>query len=152
MSASLRLATALMLIPCAVWAGIIVCYAVERINLWARMPIEQFAVDFRRSVFRVDPLQPILGLITIAGAIWFGLTATGDASTFAWIGVGFLAFVMVSSVAIAEPINSAFRKLPEGQVPVGAPEMRVRWARFHLVRTVATLATLVCLVLSTTYA
>jgi hypothetical protein len=152
MSTSLRLATAVMLIPGAVWAGIIVCYAVERINLWARMPLDQFAVDFRRSVHRVDPLQPILLVVTGAGTVWFGLAARGHASTFAWLGLAGLAVVMVSSIAIAEPMNTRFRRLHEGEVPAGADAMRARWARFHIARTVVTVATLVFLVLATTYA
>jgi hypothetical protein len=51
----------LMLMACGLWSGVILTFQVERINLWAQMPIEQYAVDFRRSLFRVDPMQPILG-------------------------------------------------------------------------------------------
>jgi hypothetical protein len=37
------------------WAGGILIFAVERTNLWQRMPIDQYEVDFRRSLFRADP-------------------------------------------------------------------------------------------------
>jgi anthrone oxygenase-like protein len=152
MSTSLRLATAVMLVPAAIWAGIIVCYAVERVNLWRRMPLNQYGVDFRRSLHRVDPLQPILLIVAAAGTVWFALTASDEASTFAWLGIVGLAIVMVSSIVIAEPMNSRFRKLPEGELPPDADGLRARWERFHLVRTVVAMATLICLVLSTTYA
>ena len=53
----------IMLVSCGLWAGGILIFAVERTNLWRRMPIDQYAVDFRRSLFRVDPMMPILGVI-----------------------------------------------------------------------------------------
>jgi len=148
----MRLATTLMLVPGAVWAGIIVCYAVERVSLWRGMPLTQYGVDFRRSLHRVDPLQPILLVVAAAGAVWFALAASGDASAFAWAGTAGLGVVMVSSIVIAEPMNSRFRRLPEGELPLDAERLRARWERFHLVRTVVAVATLICLVLSTTYA
>jgi hypothetical protein len=83
----------LMLMACGLWAGVILTFQVERINLWARMPIEQFAVDFRRSLFRVDPLQPILAaLASIAGGYfaWFSL---GMPRLLAWVGVALMVFV-----------------------------------------------------------
>ena len=60
-------ATLVMLVPAAIWTGIVVLYAIQRVNLWARMPIEQFAVDFRRSVYRAGPLQPILAITSLVG-------------------------------------------------------------------------------------
>ena len=53
----------IMLVSCGLWAGGILIFAVERTNLWRRMPIDQYVVDFRRSLFRVDPMMPILGVI-----------------------------------------------------------------------------------------
>jgi uncharacterized membrane protein SpoIIM required for sporulation len=58
----------IMLVSCGLWAGGILIFAVERTNLWRRMPIDQYAVDFRRSLFRVDPMMPILGVIAGAAA------------------------------------------------------------------------------------
>jgi uncharacterized membrane protein len=140
-----------MLIPGGVWVGIIVAYAVERTSLWERMPLEQYAVDFRRSLARVDPLQPILALISIAGSVAFALNSSATAASLAWSGIGLLAVVIVTSVAIAEPINLAFRRLSEGEVPARAPELRARWRRFHICRTAVALAAFACFVLATTY-
>lgn len=151
MSSVLRLATATMLIPGAVWAGITVCYAVERTSLWRRMPVEQYAIDFRRSLLRVDPLQPILLVVTLAGATVFALNAAGPGGALAWTGIALLAAILVGSVVLAEPINARFRRRPEGEVPAHAEALRRRWARLHLVRTGLTVAALSCLVLATTY-
>src|SRR3954453_20693267 len=66
-----------MLMLCGLGSGVILTFQVERINLWARMPIEQYAVDFRRSLFRVDPMQPILGVLACIAAAYFGWLTPG---------------------------------------------------------------------------
>lgn len=133
-----------MLMLCGLWSGVILTFQVERINLWARMPIQQYAVDFRRSLFRVDPMQPILGgLACIAGG-YFGWLASGTPRLLAGAGVVLMAVVIVGSIVIAEPINSRFRRLPEGQIPDGAEDYRIMWRRFHTARTIVTLAAFAC--------
>ena len=77
------------------------------------MPIDQYAIDFRRSVYRMDPLMPIMGTISALGAVVFALNSDGRAAALAWIGVALIAVIMVASIAIAEPMNSQFRRLPE---------------------------------------
>ena len=104
----------IMLVSCGLWAGGILIFAVERTNLWRRMPIDQYAIDFRRSLFRVDPMMPILGVIAGAAATIFALQRSGAARGLAWAGLGFIVVVVVASITIAEPINSKFRRLPEG--------------------------------------
>jgi hypothetical protein len=123
-----------MLVFCGLWSGGILIFAVERTNLWRRMPLEQYAVDFRRSLFRADPMMPILGV-----------TAGAAATALAWVGVGFIVLVVVASITIAEPINSKFRRLPEGQMPKWAEHYRTLWRRFHAARNLAALAALACL-------
>jgi len=117
-------------------------FAVERTNLWRRMPVEQYAVDFRRSLFRVDPMMPILGGIAAAAATIFALQRSGAARGLAWAGLGFIVLVLVASITIAEPINAKFRRLPEGQAPQRAERYRTLWRRFHAVRNLAALAAL----------
>jgi hypothetical protein len=127
------------------WSGGILIFAVERTNLWQRMPLEQYAVDFRRSLFRADPMMPILGVTAGAGATFFALNRSGAATVFAWAGIGFIVLVVVASITIAEPINSKFRRLPEGQMPERAEHYRTLWRRFHAARNLAALAALACL-------
>src|ERR1700751_1968013 len=107
----------IMLVSCGLWAGGILIFAVERTNLWRRLPIDQYAVDFRRSLFRVDPMMPILGVTAGDAATIFALQRSGAAGAPAWAGLGFFVVVVVAAIAMPEPINSKFRRLPEGQTP-----------------------------------
>src|SRR6516165_10639978 len=66
-------------------------------------------------------------------------------TVFAWAGIGFIVLVVVASITIAEPINSKFRRLPEGQMPERAEHYRTLWRRFHAARNLAALAALACL-------
>jgi hypothetical protein len=107
----------IMLVFCGLWAGGILIFAVERTNLWRPMPIDQYAIDFRLSLFRVDPMMPILGVIAGAATTIFAMHRSGAARDLAWTGLGFIVLVVMASITIAEPINSKFRRLPEGQTP-----------------------------------
>ena len=127
------------------FVGGVFLVAVERTNLWGRMPIEQYAIDFRRSVYRVDPMLPILGAITALSATVFAVNGQGAARELAWVAVGLLAAIIIGSTVIAEPMNSKFRRLPEGQVPQDAARIRERWRAFHTLRTILALSTLACL-------
>jgi anthrone oxygenase-like protein len=135
----------IMLVFCGLWAGGILIFAVERTNLWRRMPIDQYAIDFRRSLFRVDPMMPILGVIAGAATTIFAMHRSGAARDLAWTGLGFIVLVVMASITIAEPINSKFRRLPEGQTPQRAEHYRTLWRRFHALRNLAALAALACL-------
>lgn len=147
----LKISAWLMLFFGGLWAGGILIFAVERTNLWRRMPIEQYSVDFRRSVFRADPMMPILSVVTgIASAAFAILRDGGVAGILAWTGVGLVLLVIIASITIAEPINSKFRRLPEGQIPEGAEHYRDLWRRFHTGRTIAALAALGCLAAAAT--
>jgi Domain of unknown function (DUF1772) len=106
-------------------------------------------VDFRRSVYRADPLMPIMGMISALGAVVFALNNVGRPAMLAWLGITLIGVIMVSSIVIAEPINSRFRRLPEGQHPEGVEQLRIRWRRFHLARTGVALLSLACLAAAT---
>jgi hypothetical protein len=127
------------------FSGGLLFFAVERINLWRRMPVDQYVVDFRRSLYRADPLMPILGTSSALGAAVFALSAQGRAAALAWAGVALIAVIIIASIVIAEPINSKFRRLPEGHAPDAAEQLRTTWRRFHLARTITGLAALACL-------
>jgi hypothetical protein len=141
-----QLAAWLMLASGGLFAGGILVVAVERTNLWRRMPVEQYVVDFRRSLARVDPMLPILGASTGLGALLFALNSTGRPATLTWVAVALLGVIIVSSLVVAEPINARFRRLPEGQAPERAERLRVVWRRFHYGRTLLGLAAFGCIV------
>lgn len=87
----------LMLAAGVLFAGGILVVAVERTNLWRRMPVERYAVDVRRSPARVDPMLPILG------ALLFALNSSGRAATLTWVAVALLGVIIISSLVVAEP-------------------------------------------------
>lgn len=107
----------IMLVFCGLWSGGILIFAVERTNLWRRMPLEQYAVDFRRSLFRADPMMPILGVTAGAGATFFALNRSGAATVFAWAGIGFIVLVVVASITMPSRSTRNF---------VGCPKARCR--------------------------
>jgi hypothetical protein len=146
-----RIAAIVMLVPGAIWAGVIVAFAVERTNLWARMSVGQYAVDFRRSLYRIDPLQPILGMISLTAAVVFAVQTDGTGQALAWAGIAQIVVVIVWSVSLMEPLNSRFRRLPEGSAPDNAERIRDVWQRRHLARTAISLGALVCLIVAATY-
>jgi Domain of unknown function (DUF1772) len=147
-----RIAAVVMLVPGAIWSGVIVAGAVERISLWNRMPVVQYAVDFRRTLYRLDPLLPILGAISMVAAIVFALKTKGAAEALAWVGIAQIVFVIVWSVTLMEPLNSRFRRLPEGSAPDDAERIRTVWRWRHFVRTAPAVGALVCLAIAVTYA
>ncbi len=141
-----QLGSWLMLASGGLFAGGILVVAVERTSLWRRMPVEQYAVDFRRSLARVDPMLPILGAVSCAGALLFALNTGGRPATLTWIAVALLGMIIVSSLVVAEPINARFRRLPEGDAPGDAARLRVTWRRFHYGRTLLGVAAFACIV------
>jgi hypothetical protein len=132
------------------FSGAILIVAVERVNLWQRMPVDQYVVDFRRALYRLDPLIPIMGVLSGVSAVVFAFTAVGHSAVFAWIGVALIAVIMIASISLAEPMNSKFRRLPEGQAPDGTEQIRIAWRRFHWARTVVALAALASLAAAVT--
>lgn len=136
----------IMIFAGGLFAGAVLLVAVERVNLWRRMPVAEFAVDFRRSLYRSDPLLPILGALSGASSAIFAVTSNGKAAaSLGWTAVALLLVIIGGSVVIAEPINSRFRGLPEGSVPEEAERLRTTWRRFHLARTVLALTAFFCI-------
>lgn len=131
-----------------IFTGGVFFVAVERINLWRRMPVEQYAVDFRRSLRRADPLLPILGVTSAIASVVHAVHSSGASSAASWISAALIGAVIVTSIAIGEPINSAFRRLPEGQVPEDVEQLRINWRRFHLFRTFLVLLAFACIAVS----
>jgi hypothetical protein len=141
-----QLAAAVMLAFGGLYSGAILIYAVDRVHVWRRMSVDQYVVDFRRSLYRADSLIPIIGVLSELGAAVFALNSTGRAAVLAWSGSALIALIFVASVTLAEPMNSKFRRLPEGQAPARVEHLRIAWCRFHRARTVVALAALACLV------
>jgi hypothetical protein len=152
MSSALRLATIVMLATGGVFTGGVVWYAWERVWIWRRLALREYAVDFRRSVRKADPALPILLVACGSAAGAFAFLTGGAARTLAICGIALLAAILVSSIVLAEPINSQFRRRAEGVVPPDAERLRRRWRRFHLVRTAMAASAFALLVTAASYA
>ncbi|MDJ0105519.1 DUF1772 domain-containing protein [Rhodococcus erythropolis] len=136
----------MMLVFGGLAAGGMLIMTVDRLSVWNRMPIVEYATDFRRFLKRVDPMMPIIVTLTGIGAVLFAIESAGSASLLAWIALALLVLIMVASVTLAEPVNSKFRKLAEGTPPEGADRYRIFWYRFHFVRSTVALIAFISLV------
>ena len=105
MSAALRLSTIVMLGAGGLFTGGVVWYAWERVWIWRRLALPDYAVDFRRSVRKADPALPILLVICAAGAGVFASLTGGAGRTLALAGLALLAVILVSSLILAEPVK-----------------------------------------------
>jgi Anthrone oxygenase len=152
MSDSVRVSVIVMLGAGGIFTGGIVWYAWERVWIWRRLTLLEYAIDFRRSLRKADPAMPILLVVCASATAVFAWRAGGEARTLAAVGIALLVTIFVSSILIAEPINSAFRRRPEGDVPPDAERLRRRWRRFHLVRAALAVAAFSLLVVAVTYA
>jgi hypothetical protein len=152
MSYELRFWTIAMLGAGGLFAGAVVWYAWERVWIWRRLALPEFAVDFRRSIRKADPAIPILLVICGFAAGGFAWHTDGTARTLAYLGVGLLTVILISSLVLAEPINSQFRRRPEGVVPPNAERLRTLWRRFHLIRTTLAVAAFALFIAASSYA
>jgi hypothetical protein len=145
---SAELWTVLVLLPGGIFTGALSLLAWERVWLWRRMTVEQYAVDFRRLLRRADPAMPILLLVSGIGAVGLATETEGTKQTLLLAAVVCQLAIMVGSLALAEPINSKFRRLPEDVVPDGVAALRTRWRRLHLARTALALGAYSCIVVA----
>jgi hypothetical protein len=95
--------------------------------------------------------MPILLVICGAAASVFASLSDAGLRSFAIVAIGLLAAILISSILVAELINSRFRRLPEGMVPDQADQLRRRWRRFHLLRTAVGIAALASLIAAVIY-
>jgi|SRR5262245_1148028 len=151
MSGGLRLATIVMLGSGGLFTGGVVWYAWERIWIWRRLGLTEYAVDFRRSLRKADPALPILLVICACAAAAFAWQTSGAGRILATAGIVPLAIILVSSIVLAEPINNQFRRRPEGVAPPGAERLRLIWRRFHLIRTALAVVAFAFIVTAVTY-
>ncbi len=127
--------TVLMLLSGALFTGGAVWYAWDRSVVWRTLSLAEFAPDFRRSIHRGDPAQPILLVAWLASTVGFGVVAGGTARLLAFAAAALLAVILPLALLLLVPVQRAFDRQPEGQLPDGAGAMRERWLRGHLGRT-----------------
>jgi anthrone oxygenase-like protein len=151
---SSQLNATLMLIAAGLFTGVLWTLAIERVWIWRTMDARQFAVDFGRSVRRVDLVQPAGAVLSVALAVGYATTVGGTAQVLAIIAALLLVIIIVMSAAIGVPMQKLFRGAAEGEVlssEVDVPAVRARWINLHLARTVLGIIAFVLLVVAALY-
>src|SRR5438093_3665609 len=101
--------TVVTLLSGAIFTGAISLFAWERVWLWRRMALDEFAVDFRRSLGRVDPAMPILLVISAVGALGLASESHGAKRMLLLAALTGQLVVFAGSAALAVPLNQQFR-------------------------------------------
>jgi hypothetical protein len=80
----------------------------------------------------------------------FAVDVGGATESLTWVGVGLVVAAVIWSVILMEPLNSKFRKLPEGTAPEGLDAIRELWRRRHLARTLVAVCAICCFAVAVT--
>lgn len=137
----------MMLVSAALFVAGVVPIAWERAPAWRVAGQAQFRVDFAHTLRRMDRLQPALLLVCLVSILGFTATAGDTARTLAAVAAAcFLAILVGSGVGLV-PIQ---RRLVAGEelAPAAAEQLRKRWLRGHLIRTIVAVAAFVLLVVA----
>lgn len=140
---------ALMLVSGGAFAGGAATFAWSRVPIWRTMEVAPFADDFSATIHRTDKVQPALLVVAILSAVAYALTADGSAAALAWAGAGGLIVTLAASVAVLVPLQRRIIAQAPAR-PSSAEEMRQRWFRGHLGRSVLSTASFVATVLAVT--
>ena len=142
-------AESLMVVAGGMFAGGAVSFSWSRVPIWRGMTLPQFDDDFSATIRRTDKVQPALLVVAIVSAVVFAISAEGSARALASIGAAGLLLTLVASVAMLVPLQR--RILRAGSAGGAAvEEMRSRWFRGHLGRSMLSTVSFVLLVLAVT--
>ena len=132
----------LMLIAGGLFAGGAATFAWSRVPIWRRMPVQEFIGDFEETLRRTDKVQPALLVAAIVSAAGFALTADGSARVLASVGAAGFVVTLVASLAVLVPLQRRIVATPPTKAKV-IDEMRARWFRGHLGRSMLAAASFV---------
>lgn len=137
-----------MLISGGLFAGGALSIACERAPVWRAGDPSDFLTSFAHTLRRMDRLQPTLLAMCLVSTIGFAITAAGAARTSALFAAAGFLIVLVGSGVWLVPLQ---RRLVgyEGRPPSPYVEqLRTRWLRGHLIRTIVSVAALTLAVLA----
>jgi hypothetical protein len=132
----------LMLIAGGLFAGGAATFAWSRVPIWRRMPVQGFVGDFEETLRRTDKVQPALLVAAIVSAAGFALTADGPARVLALAGAAGFVVTLAASIAILVPLQRRIVTTPPAEAKA-IDEMRARWFRGHLGRSLLAAASFV---------
>ena len=139
----------LMLIAGGLFAGGAATFAWSRVPIWRRMTAQEFIGDFEETLRRTDKVQPALLVAAIVSASGFALTADGLARVLALVGAAGFVVTLAASLALLVPLQRRIvATLPEEAKAI--EEMRARWFRGNLGRSVLAVASFVAVAVAAT--
>lgn len=139
----------LMLIAGGLFAGGAATFAWSRVPIWRRMPVQEFIGDFGETLRRTDKVQPALLVATIVSAAGFALAADGLARVLASVGAAGFLVTLAASIAILVPLQRRIVATPPAEAKA-IDEMRARWFRGHLGRSLLAVASFVAVAVAAT--
>ena len=132
----------LMLIAGGLFAGGTATFAWSRVPIWRRMPVQEFIGDFEETLRRTDKVQPALLIVAIVSAAGFAITADGLARVLASVGAAGFVVTLAASLAVLVPLQRRIVATPPAEAKA-IDEMRARWFRGHLGRSMLAAASFV---------
>ena len=139
----------LMLIAGGLFAGGTATFAWSRVPIWRRMPVEEFIGDFEETLRRTDKVQPALLVAAIVSAAGFALTADSSVRVLALVGAAGFVVTLAASLAILVPLQRRIVATPPSKAKA-IDEMRTRWFRGHLGRSMLAAASFVAVAVAAT--
>ncbi len=139
----------LMLIAGGLFAGGAATFAWSRAPIWRRMPVQEFIGDFEQTLRRTDKVQPALLVAAIVSAAGFALTADGTARVLASVGAAGFVATLAASLAFLVPLQRRIFATPPAESKT-IDEMRARWFRGHLGRSMLAAASFVAVAVAAT--
>jgi len=139
----------LMLIAGGLFAGGAASFAWSRVPIWRRMPVQEFIGDFEPTLRRTDKVQPVLLVAAIVSASGFALTADSSARVLALVGAAGFVVTLAASIAVLVPLQRRIVATPPAEAKA-IDEMRTRWFRGHLGRSMFAAASFVAAAVAAT--
>ena len=139
----------LMLIAGGLFAGGTATFAWSRVPIWRRMPVSEFIGDFEETLRRTDKVQPALLVAAIASAVGFALASDGSARVLALVGTAGFVTTLATSIMILVPLQRRIVATPPAEAKA-IDEMRARWFRGHLGRSMFATASFVAVAVAAT--
>jgi anthrone oxygenase-like protein len=131
-----------MVIAGGLFAGGAATFAWSRGPIWRRMPVQEFVGDFEETLRRTDKVQPALLVAAIVSAAGFALTAGGSAQVLALVGAAGFVVTLAASLMFLVPLQRRIGATPPAEAKA-INEMRARWFRGHLGRSMLAVASFV---------
>ena len=138
----------LMLIAGGLFAGGATTFAWSRVPIWRRMPVQKFIDDFEETLRRTDKVQPVL-VAAIASAAGFALASDGSARVLTLVGAAGFVATLATSIMILVPLQRRIVATPLAEAKA-IYEMRARWFRGHLGRSMFATASFVAVAVAAT--